>query len=306
MLVKVKHVLYICKNMAARWSVLLIRGYLRHCPIEKGKGRLFDVGRRIVKGSPEAFRKLVIRTDKGLRWRIDTASLCLRHLLLQGRYSPDESRLLESILTQGDVFVDIGAHAGYFSILASSLVGEKGAVLAFEPAPAMQELFRENVALNEQSNILLFPYAASDKSGEAVFFVSMTHAGSSSLRSPDTNATVEIKVRTVLVDQCLGPDVKERVKLVKVDVEGAELLALEGMRDLLSRDNGPDVMCEVTDRFLQNFGGSEHLLLRWMRERGYHAFRIEGSELEPIQQPLGIVQYNALFTKRKQCFSGNQ
>lgn len=282
-----------------RWTILAARWYLHYFPVQKGKGSIYDFARGLVKRAPEAFQGMIIRSAKGFYWRVDTTSLCLRSLLLRCVYSPEESRVLESILAPGDVFVDIGAHAGYFSVLASSLVGEGGNVLAFEPAPSMQELFRENLALNKLSNVRLFPYAASNESGQTTLFLAGTHAGASSLRSLESATTEEIKVETVLVDQCLEPEIRDRVKLVKLDIEGAELLALKGMRNLLERENGPDVMCEVTDRFLRKLGGSEQSLLMWMEERGYHAFRIEGDELEPVHKPLGVFQYNVLFSKRQ-------
>ncbi len=210
-----------------------------------------------------------------------------------------ESRVLKSILTPGDVFVDIGAHVGYFSILASSLIGEKGEVFAFEPAPSMQKSFLRNLDLNKLANVHLFPYAVSNKFGEAVFWFNRTETGTSSLRSVKSNETEEVKVKTVILDQCLEPDVKDRVKLVKIDIEGAELLALKGMRDLLTRENGPDVMCEVTDGFLRDLGGSEETLLMFMKGYGYRAFWIETSGLKPIRRSPGVFQYNALFTKRQ-------
>jgi FkbM family methyltransferase len=210
-----------------------------------------------------------------------------------------ESRVLKSILSPGDVFVDIGAHVGYFSILASSLIGEKGEVFAFEPAPAMQKSFLRNLDLNKLANVHLFPHAVSNKFGEAVFWFNRTETGTSSLRPVKSNETEEVKVKTVILDQYLEPDVKDRVKLVKIDIEGAELLALEGMWDLLKRENGPDIMCEVTDEFLRDLGGSEETLLTLMKGYGYRAFWIEASGLKPIHGSPGVFQYNVLFTRRQ-------
>jgi FkbM family methyltransferase len=278
--------------------VLAAKWYEHNFPIQKGKALIYDIARSLVKRYPESFRGMVILSDKGFYWWVEPTKVC-RDLLFWNVFSPEESRVVESILSQRDVFIDIGAHGGYFSILASSLVGERGKVLAFEPVPATRKLFRRNVELNRLSNIHLFPYAVSNKAGESVFYFNRKNADLSSLRRIESEATEVIRVKTVAIDQCIEPDMRDRIKLVKIDIEGAELLALEGMRDLLTRENGPDVMCEVTDGFLRDLGGSEETLLTLMKGYGYRVFRIESEGLKPVQAPLGVRQYNALFTKRE-------
>lgn len=285
-------------NATINCAVRVLRLYIRYSPIRKGKDRLFDLVRWAVKPRTAIFQPRTIRTVQGIRMRVDMTDLIQRHIYFWGQWEPDETWLLGQVLREGDAFIDIGANLGYFTLLGSHLVGRGGVVFAFDPSPQIRDRLQTNVALNECGNIRILPYAVSDKSGQALFFQHNVNPGQNSLRSLGEQAAGVVKVETVTLDELLPAGVAVRARLVKMDIEGAELLALHGMKGLLSRENGPDVVCEITDSFLRPLGGSEADLLSYMKSLGYSGFLVENRRLIPFDASPGQEQYTAFFTKR--------
>lgn len=137
-------------------------------------------------------------------------------------------KLLRRVLKEGGTFVDVGANIGYFTKLASKLVGASGKVFAFEPMPAALRLLRLNTA--QLPNVTIFPVALSEKKGTATFYV-RKKGDMSSLSHDPTAKPVPVTVSTL--DESLAD--QARVDLIKIDVEGSELEVLRGGRLLLER-----------------------------------------------------------------------
>ena len=291
-------------NAIVRSTVRVLALYIRRFPFKKGKGRLFDVARWLLASRQLTFGEVTVQTAQGACMRMDMTSVCQRQLFLRGVYSVEETQILNAILETGDVFIDIGAHVGYFSILASSIVGQSGLVMAFEPSPPMRQKLVTNIELNSCDNVQVFPHAVSNVSGQETFFLCRQSAGNSSLRPLEACETDEVKVTTVALDTFVDPDVWSRIKMIKLDIEGAELLALRGMRELLIGEQAPDILCEVTDEFLLLLGGSENALLKYMDDLGYLSFRLDSSGPVAFYSAGYGKQYNALFTKRRYEFLG--
>lgn len=159
-------------------------------------------------------------------------------------YEPVTTRCFSQLLRPGDVFVDIGANHGYFTLLAASLVGDRGRVVAFEPNPPVFEQLRTHVHLNGfEPRVSLEPYALGDApTRDARLYLSrdVVNTGLSSL-TPDpevlaagglsADATLTVSVDTF--DRWFQRSGLDRVDLVKIDVEGAEALVMAGMRTAL-------------------------------------------------------------------------
>jgi FkbM family methyltransferase len=137
-------------------------------------------------------------------------------------------KLLQQTLQEGGVFVDVGANVGYFTRIASRLVGTTGSVLAFEPMPAALKLLRLNSA--DLANVTILPLALSDKKGIATFYV-RKKGDTSSLMHDDLAKTVQVDVTTL--DEALAHC--RRIDVVKIDVEGNEIEVLRGGRGTISR-----------------------------------------------------------------------
>jgi FkbM family methyltransferase len=183
------------------------------------------------------------------------------------------TNLTLQILRPGDNALDIGANVGYFAALASLTVGAHGHVYAVEAAPATYARLQTLVRRNRWKNIQTFPFAASDRAGEVELYCGpLDHTGTTSMRDLGGRTSSTTRVAAVAVDDLL--DQLPPIRLVKIDVEGAEALATLGMTKLLARDR-PYVLMEVSDSFLRSLGSSKGELLRLYESRGYRTYRVD-------------------------------
>jgi FkbM family methyltransferase len=168
---------------------------------------------------------------------------------LLGLAEPHEQAALGRFLKPGDVFYDLGANIGFFTTLAARLVGDGGRVYAFEPNPECAAQARRNAALNGFSHVEVIEAAVSSASGRA-----RLHLGGTNLSSTIVDAAPgpEIDVALMSVDDFIRDRAARGPTLVMIDVEGAEVDVLRGMRETVARHR-PFIMCEVhwiNDAFL--------------------------------------------------------
>ena len=146
------------------------------------------------------------------------------------------TELFKSVVKLGDVVLDLGANIGYYTLLASRLVRSQGHVYAFEPEPTNFSLLNRNIDLNNYTNITTYQKAVSSKSGTMKFFVNTKDTGAHSLYDLDMEYGASsrrfITVDVVTLDELL-PNLVANV--VKMDIEGAELPALAGMKGIIAR-----------------------------------------------------------------------
>lgn len=174
---------------------------------------------------------------------------------LWGFHEPATSFVFKALLREADTAIDIGAHYGYFTLLAASLCGKAGSVYAFEPHPGNFLILRKNVMLNNFSNVYPIQKAVSNRSAIARLFLSKG-SGQHSLVSvpPGTEASPGhvdyIDVETVTIDDYFrGKRVRPRI--VKMDVEGAEPAAVEGMERLIGKNPQMALIIEFNPSYLQ-------------------------------------------------------
>lgn len=172
--------------------------------------------------------------------------------------------------------LDLGAHVGYFSLLFSVLVGPAGQVYTIEPNPENLRKIRSMIEINKRQNIRVFPFAASDQAGEVQFVVENTGSmGHLATLSPENHAAA-VTVRAVRLDDLAGDQGIDRIDLIKMDVEGAELKALAGMTGLISRWR-PTIICE----WHPAVAGPDYQAI--FAQLGYHGETLEpASSTEPF------------------------
>ena len=153
-----------------------------------------------------------------------------------GIYEPDKTQTICDLLKPGQTFIDIGANKGDFSLLAAKITGTNGKILSFEPEPENCHWFKESIKLNNYSTIQLFDIALSDSNGQAQLYLgekSGWHSLVSAQGSTD-NSFIEVKKRTL--DSVLSENDINRVDMIKIDVEGAEMEVLAGAEKTLSEN----------------------------------------------------------------------
>ena len=170
-------------------------------------------------------------------------------------------------LREGDAAIDIGAHVGFFSALFRLGVGPSGMVFAFEPMPQTYRRLLRNVMFNRFTNVLPLPLAVSGQSGSAEFYIDPGNEGESSLIGAQNGESCQ--VQTTCLDDVFRDALPQRPRLLKLDVEGAELNILKGGARFFE-NHAPDmVICECNCGPLMAAGASEWMLRRFFDERGY-------------------------------------
>jgi FkbM family methyltransferase len=165
-----------------------------------------------------------------------------------GDHEPWMQDLLESELGPGDCYYDVGAHSGFFSLIAARFVGPSGAVLAFEPDPQNAATLKANVARNNLAQVAVLEAAVWSSAGK-VSFEQASDASNRSQGRVTANGHAQaarISVPAVRLDELVFGEGRRAPDLIKMDVEGAEWDALHGAQRLLSEVH-PKLLCEVHD-----------------------------------------------------------
>jgi FkbM family methyltransferase len=217
-----------------------------------------------------------IITLAGIRLRIDPADMGLTKIMLLDReYEPMETELVRKSLVRGDTFIDVGANIGYYTLIASQIVGTEGRIFAFEPEPHNFARLQQNVDLNRASNVIPVPFAVSDRSGSVSLYVPKGQPGQSQLLQFDQNES-EMRVNAIALDDYFRQfDSNSKISLIKMDIEGAEVLALRGMKALVRSNPTVRLIAEVFPEKMKNLGGSADEFLAELRELGFRCLLID-------------------------------
>jgi FkbM family methyltransferase len=200
-----------------------------------------------------------------------------RSLYYTGTFEPRTTALIEAALLPGDIFVDVGANVGHYTLIAAAAVGARGHVHAIEASATTAERLRHTILRNDLfKSVSIHVIAAADCPYKAALRAvgDDTSVGLRHIR-PDGHDSIVEHVQAAPLDDVLA-DVRAHV--VKIDVEGADLRALIGMRRLLERARPRLVVAEAQDPLLGAFGDSVEAMDDYMRTLDYtpQAFREPG------------------------------
>jgi len=173
-------------------------------------------------------------------------------VLINEEYEPCTTNTVELFITPGMTTIDIGANIGYYTLLLSKLVGEKGRVIAFEPEKSNLTDLLINVELNEARNVTVSKYAISNYIGSSRLLVSKECSGEHSLVTSRNKKMdyQEVKVAT------LDSFIKGKVDFIKIDTEGNEVKVLLGAKRILNTNPHILLVVEAWPYGLVNAGSS--------------------------------------------------
>lgn len=193
-----------------------------------------------------------------------------RYELLTGRHEAETVNWVRRIVKPGMVALDIGAHAGYYSVLLAKQMKGAGKIFAFEPNPETLEILNKNVG--RFKNVTVIPYAVSDAEGTAELFDYLVMSASGSLHYDESIAAVQqaslsgndfgdgvkaeselkrFSVQTINLDNFLPSIGVNAVDFIKMDIEGAELTALKGMREIIESSSKLRLVMEYNPQALK-------------------------------------------------------
>lgn len=207
------------------------------------------------------------------RWKLD---------MLLGKYEPETTRLIKQIVKRGDIVIDIGAHIGYFTRLASRQVGSSGRVYAFEPDTENRTLLMQNT--KRYRNVLVHAAAITEKEGRAPFY----HVeGSTGCHSTIAQEHAErLEVPSITLDAFMQETGTGHADVIKMDIEGGELNALRGMERTLALK--PRLIIEYNPEALVRAGNAPETLPDSLAAHGFKLHAITRSGPIPLAAPFSL------------------
>jgi FkbM family methyltransferase len=220
-----------------------------------------------------------------------------------GYFDEDVCVFLLRNLQSGMTFVDIGAHFGFFSLLANHLVKSEGTVISIDPTPSTFEVLKGNMTKHTKfRNYSMYNVAAFDENTDLTFFdYGVTNSAYNSLigarQETMEQSKLSIQVKAVRMDSLLMQEGVTRLDLIKIDAESAELNVLRGLTGMLNRYS-PKIILEIGDTRL-----SKTLdLIDFMKQHGYSPHEMHNYDIRPhvvksSYDAMNLTLYNLLFSK---------
>lgn len=197
-------------------------------------------------------------------------------LILEAGYEPAETAFVRRVLEEGMTVFDIGANRGYYSLLASQLVGARGRVIAFEPSARERWFLKGNLLLNRRSNVAVEPIALGSEPKQAELFVANGYAtGCNCLRSREDELQGHrepVAVHT-LDEYSIAHSIQD-VDLLKIDIEGGELDVFQGASNFLRQRPRPIILCEIIDQLARRWGYEPRESVNYLTDLGFQWFDI--------------------------------
>jgi FkbM family methyltransferase len=199
------------------------------------------------------------------------------HLLIDGRWEPNYTRLFERLIQPGDTVLDLGAHHGVYALLGAVATGPTGQVHAFEPNPHLAALLQRSLAVNgltDRAAVHNVAVGAAEGSAELVFSWGWSGGGFVAVDNGALPAGYQRhRCRVVALDD-LFRDPAFRVDVMKIDVEGTEARAMRGMVGLIGRSPRARIMFELAPQMLAGQGSSAAELIGIFTDLGFRFWAI--------------------------------
>ncbi len=236
--------------------------YLNRFPINRGKYLIASILTRI-------FGSFIVNTKEGLAIDIYlTSQMDTSYFNID--FKKNNLILAEiNTLKEGQNFLDVGANIGYYSLFASKIIGNAGRVYSFEPSNREFRRLLKNIELNNCTNIIPLNIALSDLDSEIKFSIAKGHTGLNSMIIADKSVVKSPQIiRSMRLDSIFNSENK-KFHLIKIDVEGAELLVLKGMANLLQEHLIQKLVVEITPRFFKVFDYEKVDIYNFLSGFGY-------------------------------------
>lgn len=231
-------------------------------------------------------------------------------LFLKREWEHEETEFILHMLQRNMIFIDIGANIGYYSVLASDKVKPHGKIYAFEPDLTNFKLLTKNVEINGCKNIIAKNKAVADSTKKIKLFLSNVFYGDHRTYQPNDdevwnrgNKRTYISVDAISLDNYFSANTT-RVDLIKMDIQGAEYSAIQGMRGILLKNPNIILVIEFWPHGLKQAGVKPELLLRELDEFGFKSYALVENKLQKIDQEEifkrvpGITHINLVFSRK--------
>lgn len=246
---------------------------------------IFSAGRRLglnqfsfLRRVADGVKNFLSDTNLPVALRIDGIKIAGMPLVnyISGTYEPETTALLRRVVHPGFVALDIGAQAGYFTLLLSKLVGPEGKVISFEPFEASYNLLTQNVRRNRLLNVEALPVGADEVGSTKTYYIPSNSLYSVKDERKKNKREDSTTVEVVRLDDYL-PSITRRVDIIKIDIEGAEGAALRGMEGILRSNPQVGVVIEIAPKVMDKVGLVPEGLLEQLTGLGFRLFSIDAA-----------------------------
>lgn len=248
-----------------------VRLYTYNTPISKGKYRLYESALALCSDRPDSIQTQV---KDGRRFWVNLTTGMQETVFFLGEFEKAITKIAASLVRKGDVCIDVGANFGWYTTLFYSRAGEGGSVHSFEPVPAtFRELKRNYELLGSPANVLINNLALGDRNGSvSINLFENLPTGHASLSSQGRSDAAVFECCMVTLDSYLQEHVKVPVNFVKVDIEGAELMFLNGAKTLFEQEIPPIFLMEMALQTTSNFDYVPNDLIEFIGSRRAYDF----------------------------------
>ena len=253
----------------------LYRHFLR-CPGFRGKARMESLLRRM------CFSPSQQQVIHGLSMQLDPLEWSQAEILSRGCLEPRTTALFGDLLRPGDTYFDIGAHVGFHTLVARHFIGDVGRVIAIEPQPGNCSSLLANWQANGFVNVFLYVAAAGEQDREVILHdQKQTDRSRLTLSlAPVNDQPQRFQVPMVRIDTICASQAVERIRLLKIDVEGYELQVLRGCAGCADRID--HVVLELLQADHEAGSGEVIRILEELRKLGLSEVRtVDGDPWSP-------------------------
>lgn len=210
---------------------------------------------------------------EGNKFYIDKSDTAVsQELILSGKWEEYETHLFKKNIHRGNVVLDIGAHIGYYTLIAARKVGVKGKVYAFEPDPRNFALLKKNVQQNGYKNVVLVNKAVADKSGNLKLFLNRDNTGDHRIYN-SFDKRESINITAITLDEYFK-DKNKKVDVIKMDIQGSEVKALTGCKKLIKQNKKVKILTEFWPNGLKLSGSSAEKYINFLVKNNFTLLNI--------------------------------
>ena len=253
----------------------LVRAYTFNTPIPRGKYRLYGTALRLFGRRHDS---LYTKVKDGREFCINLSTGMQDTVFFIGEYERAITSVVERLVRRGDVCIDVGANFGWYTTLLAKRVGVDGEVHSFEPVPDnFRELARNFELLGSPDNVFMNRAALGDHEGTVTLnLFNDLPTGHASISSQGRTGAATFECPMLQLDNYLEDRAIPAVDFVKVDIEGAEMMFLNGARSLFRQDRPPIFLMEMALEQTRNFGYLPDDLIKFIgSEADYRFFQVD-------------------------------
>lgn len=235
---------------------------------------------RICRNPPPAFLMRLPRELGGYPFRCDLRDGISREVCFTGLYEPLVTAIVRKILKPGMTFVDVGANWGYFTLLAAGLVGQHGRVLALEPDPRLVAVLKDNVTRSRLDQVTVLSLAAAEQPGVlnlAGYDEDEENFGLSRIVPSSSDSPKTFQVLAESLDNIFAEQSISEIDLLKMDIEGAEALAIAGLKSSLAEHKVKRLLLELHPAQVAELGGHHRMITSQLAAAGYKGWNLDHS-----------------------------